>query len=198
MILRRFMKHVTDQNWFAVGLDVIVVIVGIFLGLQVQAVYEERQNIAEERRLIDAMTIEVEELLAIRNAQLEELNTEQESVVEALAILFGEESTQKLTNKHCIGVRRSHSRSTAWNDIPITSVEEIVVSGKLNIIRNPELRAAILRLRSVSISVSSRIDLITSRDVILYSKFPELIQTKFNALHSGPLSGPNPDVVFCA
>jgi len=22
MILRRFMKHVTDQNWFAVGLDV--------------------------------------------------------------------------------------------------------------------------------------------------------------------------------
>ena len=26
MILRRFMKHVTAQNWFAVGLDVIVVI----------------------------------------------------------------------------------------------------------------------------------------------------------------------------
>jgi hypothetical protein len=35
MILRRFMKHVTDQNWFAVGLDVVVVIVGIFLGMQV-------------------------------------------------------------------------------------------------------------------------------------------------------------------
>ena len=44
MILRRFMKHVTDQNWFAVGLDVIVVIVGIFLGLQVQTWYEERAN----------------------------------------------------------------------------------------------------------------------------------------------------------
>lgn len=35
MILRRFTKHVTDQNWFAVGLDVLVVITGIFLGMQV-------------------------------------------------------------------------------------------------------------------------------------------------------------------
>ena len=35
MILRRFMQHVKEQNWFAVGLDVIVVIVGIFLGMQV-------------------------------------------------------------------------------------------------------------------------------------------------------------------
>lgn len=29
------MKHVTEQNWFAVGLDVLVVITGIFVGLQV-------------------------------------------------------------------------------------------------------------------------------------------------------------------
>lgn len=48
MILRRFMKHVTDQNWFAVGLDVIVVIVGIFLGLQVQAFYEEQADQVRE------------------------------------------------------------------------------------------------------------------------------------------------------
>jgi hypothetical protein len=35
MILRRFMKHATDQNWYAVTLDILVVIVGIFLGMQV-------------------------------------------------------------------------------------------------------------------------------------------------------------------
>lgn len=44
MILRRFMKHVTDQNWFAVGLDVIVVITGIFLGMQVTERNEERKE----------------------------------------------------------------------------------------------------------------------------------------------------------
>jgi hypothetical protein len=29
------MQHIQDQNWFAVGLDVLVVITGIFLGMQV-------------------------------------------------------------------------------------------------------------------------------------------------------------------
>lgn len=52
MILRKFMKHVTDQNWFAVGLDVIVVIVGIFLGLQVQAWYEEQAERILEREYL--------------------------------------------------------------------------------------------------------------------------------------------------
>jgi len=44
MILRRFTKHITDQNWFAVGLDVIVVVVGIFLGMQVTDWNEQRKE----------------------------------------------------------------------------------------------------------------------------------------------------------
>lgn len=36
MILRSVMKHVRDQNWFAVGLDFLIVVVGVFIGLQVQ------------------------------------------------------------------------------------------------------------------------------------------------------------------
>lgn len=45
MILRKFAKHITDQNWFAVGLDVLVVITGIFLGMQVSEWNEvQKQN----------------------------------------------------------------------------------------------------------------------------------------------------------
>ena len=44
MILRRFMEHIRDQNWFAVGLDVLVVIVGIFLGMQVTDWNEVRKQ----------------------------------------------------------------------------------------------------------------------------------------------------------
>ena len=52
MILRRFMDHIKDQNWFAVGLDVIVVIVGIFLGMQVQQWYEEQKSTQRESLLV--------------------------------------------------------------------------------------------------------------------------------------------------
>lgn len=35
MLLRRVTKHVKDQNWFAVGLDFVIVVVGVFIGIQV-------------------------------------------------------------------------------------------------------------------------------------------------------------------
>ena len=35
MILRSVMRHVRDQNWFAVGIDFLIVVVGVFIGIQV-------------------------------------------------------------------------------------------------------------------------------------------------------------------
>jgi hypothetical protein len=35
MILRSVMKHVRDQNWFAVGLGFCFVAAGVFIGIEV-------------------------------------------------------------------------------------------------------------------------------------------------------------------
>ena len=35
MILRRITEHVKSQNWFAVWLDFIIVVVGVFFGIQI-------------------------------------------------------------------------------------------------------------------------------------------------------------------
>ena len=35
MLLRSVTKHVNDQNWFAVVLDLVIVIFGVFIGIQV-------------------------------------------------------------------------------------------------------------------------------------------------------------------
>lgn len=42
MILRSLTKHVKDQNWFAVGLDFAIVVIGVFIGIQVSN-WNERQ-----------------------------------------------------------------------------------------------------------------------------------------------------------
>jgi len=44
MILRRITKHVKEQNWFAVGLDFLIVVIGVFIGLQVNTWNEARQD----------------------------------------------------------------------------------------------------------------------------------------------------------
>lgn len=35
MRLRHITKHVQDQNWFAVTLDLLIVVPGVFIGIQV-------------------------------------------------------------------------------------------------------------------------------------------------------------------
>ena len=35
MILSSVVKHVREQNWFAVGVDFLIVVVGVFIGIQV-------------------------------------------------------------------------------------------------------------------------------------------------------------------
>lgn len=54
MILRSVMKHVREQNWFAVFLDFLIVIVGVFIGIQVAnwndaRVETHQQNLYLER-----------------------------------------------------------------------------------------------------------------------------------------------------
>ena len=35
MILRRVIKHVRNQEWTAIAIDFVIVVLGVFLGLQV-------------------------------------------------------------------------------------------------------------------------------------------------------------------
>ncbi|MEO0451018.1 MAG: hypothetical protein AAFZ74_11965 [Pseudomonadota bacterium] len=60
MLLRRVTEHVNDQNWFAVALDFVIVVAGVFIGLQVsqwnedaqtQRAFEQAKNRLEAERL---------------------------------------------------------------------------------------------------------------------------------------------------
>ncbi len=53
MILRRVIEHVKDQNWTAVALDFVIVVVGVFIGIQVANWNAARQDEHEGREYID-------------------------------------------------------------------------------------------------------------------------------------------------
>ena len=52
MLLRRFIQHVSDQNWFAVAIDLVIVVFGVFIGIQVSNWNNERVALAEEEQLV--------------------------------------------------------------------------------------------------------------------------------------------------
>lgn len=55
MILRRITQHVRDQNWFAVGLDFFIVVIGVFIGLQVSNWNDARSEHAQHEVYIERL-----------------------------------------------------------------------------------------------------------------------------------------------
>lgn len=69
MILRRLMHHVSDQNWFAVGLDFLIVVIGVAVGFQLTDYYDETKRRATEATYLDGISRDYEiyqELLLCR------------------------------------------------------------------------------------------------------------------------------------
>jgi hypothetical protein len=55
MILNRVAKHLKEQHWFAVFLDLVIVVVGVFLGLQAQDWNQARQEHALEHQYLQRL-----------------------------------------------------------------------------------------------------------------------------------------------
>lgn len=65
MLFGRFGKHIREQNWFAVAIDFLIVVFGVFIGFQLDNWNEARKNRAEEHqyllRLYDDMSATIEQ-----------------------------------------------------------------------------------------------------------------------------------------
>ncbi|MEM1379779.1 MAG: hypothetical protein AAGH41_04050 [Pseudomonadota bacterium] len=60
MILRRLTEHVRTQNWFAVALDFFIVVLGVFIGLQVQEWSLARQEQAQRASIIASLMADIQ------------------------------------------------------------------------------------------------------------------------------------------
>jgi len=59
LLLRRIIDHVREQNWTAVGIDFVIVVVGVVIGIQVANWNEERQLAAQERAYLGQLRDEI-------------------------------------------------------------------------------------------------------------------------------------------
>ncbi len=60
MLLRSITKHVKDQNWFAVGIDFFIVVVGVFIGIQVANWNDARVNRTSAEAYVDDLYVELD------------------------------------------------------------------------------------------------------------------------------------------
>lgn len=77
MLLRRVMQHVKDQNWTAVILDFFIVVAGVYIGIFLGNIQDERNFESDTRRALSA----VEDELRSDVDQLDQVITTQEELV---------------------------------------------------------------------------------------------------------------------
>jgi len=58
MILRRLADAIRDQSWFTVALEIMIVVIGIFIGLQVDGWNERRKDRSTERDYLERLLVE--------------------------------------------------------------------------------------------------------------------------------------------
>ena len=83
MLLRRLSSHVRAENWFAVFLDIIVVVVGLFIGLQIDTWWEGRK----EARIEGAYLLEIQEDFELNKLVLEGSTADLEGIIRSTLVL---------------------------------------------------------------------------------------------------------------
>jgi hypothetical protein len=73
MILRRVTRHVKDENWFAVGLDFVIVVVGVFIGIQVANWNDERLENVRKVQIVEALTADLKDAIKVQEQFIEQI-----------------------------------------------------------------------------------------------------------------------------
>jgi hypothetical protein len=141
LILARLARAIHAQHWFTVVVEVIIVVLGVFLGLQVNNWNEWRQDRALEQeylvRLYEDMEGSLADYAANHRWDTTRIQT-QEFVLEALRAGKLAEEDRETFARGLVHVGSLNPIRRRWG-----TVEELKSTGKLSVLRDLELRKLI-------------------------------------------------------
>ncbi len=152
------MQHVKDQNWLAVGLDVCVVVVGIFLGMQVTNWTQERNETALEQQYLQRLNEDLKENVAELSSLAEFHGKIRNNINEVASFLMQEEWNP---DTHATLTKRV----TPWNAVPSAALqmgawEELLSTGRLALIKDRQLRELLQKVAASQTQSNGTIDYI--------------------------------------
>lgn len=129
MILRRVIGHFREQEWTAIAIDFLIVVLGVFVGLQVNDWNEARQDRKDERfylaRLQEDLVNAGKFSSRLRQQRIDKLD----ALKSATHALFGESRRVTLSEEECHALGTSHIFSFALTEL--SALTELQSSGRL-------------------------------------------------------------------
>jgi hypothetical protein len=138
MLLRRVTQHIRTQNWFAVLVDFVIVVVGVFVGLQVQDWNDARKERVEEQALLNRLYTETRALLDANKEELNALQARGEVLIGVNSVLFSQEPLRKISPVECRNIAGSHVYRRPPDELPV--LDEMLETGRFDLLQDQAVK----------------------------------------------------------
>lgn len=142
MLLRRVTEHVKTQNWTAVALDFMIVVVGVFIGIQVSNWNDDRSLRERERVYLEQLLIDLESDQASGERGIRAADRTDEAAEILLALLEGDPESESVSDAELlIAIELAGYARLPFGNL--TTYNELISTGGLGLLRNLEIKRAV-------------------------------------------------------
>ncbi|NMP15466.1 hypothetical protein [Thalassotalea sp. Y01] len=146
MIAHRFVTHIKQQNWLAVMLDLLIVVVGIFLGLQVNNLNIERQANNELKAYLQDLATEVQNSIDMKQSHVVWQNNVRQGLQLTLSTLEGHQPNSDELQQIYFALTNASSPPNFPDKREI--LLEMQATGAMQLIKRGDLRSALSEVSS--------------------------------------------------
>jgi len=139
MLLRRIRQHVAAENWFAVWVDFVIVVIGVYVGIEVSNWNEARQEQIRAQSYLERIGADLEKDLELAGHRASFWADVLEYGKEALRYAEHGERAERSSWKTVLAFYQA-SQVWAYTSIDMT-YQELKSAGELGLIGDDELRA---------------------------------------------------------
>jgi len=154
MILRKLADAIHDQNWFTVVLEILIVVIGIYIGLQADAWNQSRLEDQRAQQALEELKIDFVVINDVGN----DIAIYYKNIIDDLQILMSNLKTEEVSPEDEAAIKSAIANGDNFADPPPPSgtYKDLASSGDLALIRDTELRLRLIEYdQSLDIIIES-------------------------------------------
>lgn len=174
MLVNRIAGHIKKQDWTAVAIEFLIVVIGIYVAFELERWRELEAERNAYENFIQMLSLELEEKLpGVRNRidNHQELENEQAAV---MRWLNGDQPASEFTEDMCLATFRSLVLN--WSPARLETAEFMVTGEWAQSVQDTELRRLLLGLGSLQERTAGAFDRFVLQIVNISDRYPELLR----------------------
>ena len=176
MIIRRLADAIRQQSWFTVFLEILIVVAGIFIGLQVDDWNNLRKDRGDEQHYLNRLHDEILNAEKLSARLLDRRIERQASLIDLLDTVLIDVEKSSLTESECYAIGSLHYFNIVVSGL--SAAEELTASGRMGILQDKDLRAALGALKQAQEATNTYILIQNLVSVNLPHTYPQLISVR--------------------